>query len=56
MPDDPTVNEHYGDVLWKLDRKIEAKYYWQSVLNFKETTDDIKKNIRIKILNGIKKI
>ena len=19
MPDDPTVNDHYGDILWKLN-------------------------------------
>ena len=24
MPDDPIVNDHYGDILWKLDRKIQA--------------------------------
>ena len=28
MPDDPIVNDHYGDVLWKLDRKIQARYFW----------------------------
>ena len=27
MPNDPIVNDHYGDVLWKMDRKIQAKYY-----------------------------
>ena len=34
MPNDPIVNDHYGDILWKLDRKIQAIYYWNSVLNF----------------------
>jgi hypothetical protein len=28
MPDDPIVNDHYGDILWKLDRKIQARYFW----------------------------
>ena len=28
MPDDPIVNDHYGDILWKLDRKLQAKYFW----------------------------
>ena len=21
MPDDPIVNDHYGDILWKLNRR-----------------------------------
>ena len=45
MPNDPTVNDHYGDILWKLNRKIEAKYYWKGVLNIKETEDKMKKSI-----------
>ena len=28
MPEDPTVNDHYGDILWKLNRKIQARYFW----------------------------
>ena len=24
MPTDPIVNDHYGDVLWKLNRKLQA--------------------------------
>ena len=52
MPDDPIVNDHYGDVLWQIGRKIEAKYYWESVLTFKDTEDEMKKNIYIKLLKG----
>ena len=26
MPDDPIVNDHYGDVLWRLDKKLQAQY------------------------------
>ena len=54
MPDDPTVIDHYGDILWKLDRKIQARYFWTSVLNLKETEDKIKKNINIKLIEGLK--
>ena len=32
MPDDPIVNDHYGDILWKLNRKIQARYFWSNVL------------------------
>ena len=53
MPDDPTVNDHYGDVLWKLDRKIQARYFWNSVLNFEDTDPDMKKKINIKLSQGL---
>ena len=29
MPDDPIVNDHYGDILWKLNQKIQARYFWK---------------------------
>jgi tetratricopeptide (TPR) repeat protein len=54
MPDDPIVKDHYGDVLWKLDRKLQAKYFWESVLNFETTDDDMKKSILKKLLKGLK--
>jgi len=56
MPDDPIVNDHYGDILWRLDRKIEAQYYWKSVLKFNDSEDKIKDKAYIKILKGLKKI
>ena len=56
MPDDPIVNDHYGDILWKMNRKIEAKYYWQSVLSFEDTEEKMKKNINNKILRGLEEI
>jgi tetratricopeptide (TPR) repeat protein len=54
MPEDPVVNDHYGDILWKLDRKIQARYFWESVLNLEETTLEMRKNIRNKLIKGIK--
>ena len=30
MPNDPIVNDHYGDVLWKLGRKMQASYFWKT--------------------------
>ena len=56
MPDDPIVNDHYGDILWGMNKKIQAKYYWQSVLNFENAEDDIKEKINIKLLKGPQKI
>ncbi len=53
MPRDPIVNDHYGDVLWKLNRKIQAKYYWQSVLNSKDSDKELKIKISKKLLEGL---
>ena len=54
MPQDPIVNDHYGDILWKLNRKIQARYFWQNVLKLEETEDEMKKNIKEKLIGGIK--
>ena len=56
MPDDPIVNDHYGDVLWQLNRKMQAKYFWKSVLEFQDTDDKMRKDIQNKLLNGPSKI
>ena len=56
MPNDPIINDHYGDVLWKLNRKIQAKYYWQSSFNSKETEDELKMKIKRKLLKGLDKV
>jgi tetratricopeptide (TPR) repeat protein len=53
MPEDPIVNDHYGDLLWKLDRKIQARYFWQNVLNLEETEDKMKKIIKGKLIEGL---
>jgi len=53
MPEDPIVNDHYGDVLWKLNRKIQAKYYWQSALNSEDSENEMKTNISKKLLKGL---
>ena len=56
MPYDPIVQDHYGDVLWQLNRKIQARYFWESVLELEDTEEKMKKNIKIKLLNGLNKI
>ncbi len=53
MPKDPIVNDHYGDVLWKLNRKIQAKYYWQSALSSEESDNEMKTNVSKKLLKGL---
>ena len=56
MPNDPIVNDHYGDILWSLDRKIQAKYFWNNVLKLKDASDEMKEKIKVKLLKGPKKI
>ena len=33
-PDDPVINDHLGDVLWKVGRKREAEFQWRRALSF----------------------
>ena len=54
MPDDPVVNDHYGDILWKLDRKIQARYFWSNVLKMKDADNEIIEKINIKMIEGLK--
>tara|TARA_Y100000287_G_scaffold66816_1_gene52717 strand:+ start:1153 stop:2835 length:1683 start_codon:yes stop_codon:yes gene_type:complete len=54
MPDDPIVNDHYGDILWKLNRKIQARYFWSMVLKMNDTEPDLIENIHSKLLYGLK--
>ena len=56
MPLDPIVNDHYGDILWKLGRKTQASYFWKNVLTFEDTEDEMKEDIFYKLLKGPKKI
>ena len=53
MPGDPIVNDHYGDVLWKNGNEIQARYYWNYVLNLEKAEDELKKVIEEKITKGL---
>ncbi len=54
MPEDPIVNDHYGDILWKLNRKIQARYFWANVLKMEDADEEMLKKINIKIIKGLK--
>ena len=54
MPDDPIVNDHYGDILWKLDRKIQARYFWSMVLEMEDAEEDLLDQIKDKLITGPK--
>ena len=53
MPGDPIVNDHYGDVLWKNGNEIQARYYWNYVLNLEKAEDKLKKTIKKKLIKGL---
>ncbi len=54
MPDDPIVNDHYGDILWKLDRKIQARYFWSTVLKMEDAEQELIDQIQKKLIDGPK--
>ena len=53
MPTDPIVNDHYGDVLWKNGKKIQARYYWNYVLDLERAEKDLKDKIEQKLIKGL---
>ena len=53
MPDDPIVNDHYGDILWKLNRKIQARYFWANVLDMDNAEKEMLEKINIKLVRGL---
>ncbi len=55
MPDDPIVNDHYGDILWRLNRKIQARYFWTIVMNMEDAEEEMLEKINIKLIEGLKK-
>ena len=53
MPDDAVVNDHYGDILWKLGHKIQARYFWKSVLKMENADEELLEKINLKIIKGL---
>jgi len=40
MPSDPVITDHYGDVLWMVGRKREARFQWWRSLSFNPAPSD----------------
>jgi len=55
LPADPIINDHYGDILWKLNKPLQANYFWNYVLNLEDAKPEIKKNIKNKLIFGIQR-
>jgi tetratricopeptide (TPR) repeat protein len=53
MPLDPIVNDHYADILWKLNKNLQANYFWNYVLNLETTENEMKDKIKTKLILGV---
>jgi len=54
-PVDPVINDHYGDALWMVGRRIEAEFQWHRALSF-DPEDDVRARIRRKLDVGLSKV
>ena len=52
LPVDPIINDHLGDVYWKVGRKREAKFQWKRSLSFFPNEVDAER-IRQKLKLGL---
>ena len=52
-PEDPTINDHLGDVYWKVGRRNEARFQWERALALEPEQDQIGK-IKKKLRGGLK--
>jgi tetratricopeptide (TPR) repeat protein len=52
VPGDPTINDHYGDALWRVGKKLDAKFQWNHALAF-EPDDADKAVIEKKLKDGL---
>ena len=53
MPNDAIVSDHYGDILWKLGQKIQARYFWKSILKINDVDKELLKKVNSKIIKGL---
>jgi len=52
LPVDPILSDHYGDVLWMVDRKREARFQWRRALSYGPEEGDAAR-IRDKLDRGL---
>jgi uncharacterized protein HemY len=53
LPSDPIINDHYGDALWMLNKKIQARYIWGNILKLNDAEQKLKDDIKKKLIFGI---
>ncbi|QIE55779.1 tetratricopeptide repeat protein [Pikeienuella piscinae] len=52
QPIDPVVNDHFGDALWRVGRRLEAEFQWRRALSFDPAEKD-RERIRRKLDIGL---
>ncbi len=52
LPVDPILSDHYGDVLWMVDRKREARFQWRRALSYGPEEGEAAR-IRDKLARGL---
>ncbi|HIP21983.1 MAG TPA: tetratricopeptide repeat protein [Rhodobacteraceae bacterium] len=52
LPVDPILSDHFGDVLWMVDRKREARFQWRRALSYGPEEADAEQ-IRDKLSRGL---
>ena len=55
IPFDPIINDHYADVLWMLNKNIQARYTWTYILKLDGTEQELRDAISKKLIFGITK-
>jgi Flp pilus assembly protein TadD len=51
-PQDPTINDHLGDVYWRVGRRAEARYQWERALRL-EPEPELVPQIQKKLAEGL---
>ena len=55
LPLDPIINDHYADTLWRLNKNIQARYFWSNILKLNDVEQELKDMIKKKLIFGITK-
>jgi tetratricopeptide (TPR) repeat protein len=45
-PSDPVINDHLGDVYWKVGRKLDASFQWNHARDLNPEPEDLPKILR----------
>ena len=53
IPFDPVISDHYGDILWKLNKNIQARYFWAHALKLEKSDKEFIDNVGQKLIFGL---
>ena len=52
VPNDPIINDHLGDAMWRAGYKYEAVYQWKRALLYKPD-NELENQIKFKLKKGL---